>query len=155
PCPAVRAASCAAARRSSRVRRWAWQRVYRPVPAPASSFALTERRRTPYIPGMRNPWVGLVLLSTVAAVSSPSARAAEDLHAQGGIGLIAVTTNSASGALLVLEDAQHDQVDSGTTDRFGSLVFRYLTPGAYVVRDLASGESAQATVLAFDDLPDP
>ncbi|HLK11153.1 MAG TPA: CocE/NonD family hydrolase [Candidatus Binatia bacterium] len=95
----------------------------------------------------------LPLLLAVFASSPLAARA--NLHVQGGIRFVAVT-GSATGALLTLEDRRGDTVAQGTTDRFGSLLFRDLQPGrGYVVRDARSGETAAVSVLSFDDVPSP
>jgi hypothetical protein len=52
---------------------------------------------------------------------------------QVGIGFVAITGSSTGGAF-VLSDARGQEVRRGDLDRFGSLIFRELTPGAeYVV----------------------
>jgi predicted acyl esterase len=106
---------------------------------------------------MRTPWpkLALVFLLAPLALSPAAARGATTVQAQGGIRLVAVTS-SVSGALLTLEDHRGHQVAQGTTDRFGSLIFRELDPGrGYVVRDEASGDTVPVTVLSFKDRPDP
>ena len=103
---------------------------------------------------MRNPWSKLVLLLLAPMALASVASGATAIQAQGGIGLVAVTS-SVSGALLVLSDHRGHEVARGTTDRFGSLIFRELDPGrGYVVRDDASGDTVPVTVLAFKDHPD-
>jgi predicted acyl esterase len=106
---------------------------------------------------MRTPWpkLALVFLLAPLTLSPAAARGATTIQAQGGIRLVAVTS-SVSGALLTLEDPRGRQVAQGTTDRFGSLLFRELDPGrGYVVRDEASGDTVPVTVLSFKDRPDP
>ena len=103
---------------------------------------------------MRNPWSRLVLLLLAPMALASVASGATTIQAQGGIGLVAVTS-SVSGALLVLSDHRGHEVARGTTDRFGSLIFRELDPArGYVVRDDASGDTVPVTVLAFKDRPD-
>src|SRR5262244_1521164 len=105
---------------------------------------------------MRTPWLklALALFLITSAMASGAARAATTIQVQGGIRLVAVTS-SVSGALLTLEDRRGHQVAQGTTDRFGSLLFRELDPGnGYVVRDEASGDAVPVTVLSFKDKPD-
>ena len=103
---------------------------------------------------MRNLWSKLVLLLLAPMALASVASGATTIQAQGGIGLVAVTS-SVSGALLVLSDHRGHEVARGTTDRFGSLIFRELDPGrGYVVRDDASGDTVPVTVLAFKDRPD-
>ena len=95
----------------------------------------------------------VVVLSLVLAVAwTPRATA---FTLQGGIRFVAVT-DAPPGAALVLEDEHHATRGQGTTDRFGSLVFRDLAPGRYAVR-AASGDSAPTpvTVLGLDDRPHP
>ena len=103
---------------------------------------------------MRNLWSKLVLLLLAPMALASVASGATTIQAQGGIGLVAVTS-SVSGAMLVLSDHRGQEVARGTTDRFGSLIFRELDPGrGYVVRDDASGDTVPVTVLAFKDRPD-
>jgi len=103
---------------------------------------------------MRNPWSRLAFLLLAPMALASVASGATTIQAQGGIRLVAVTS-SVSGALLVLEDHRGHEVARGTTDRFGSLIFRELDPGrGYVVRDDASGDTVPVTVLAFKDRPD-
>src|SRR5262249_60884302 len=104
---------------------------------------------------MRTPWPKLALALTAFALTPAAARGATTIQAQGGIRLVAVTS-SVSGALLTLEDRRGHQVAQGTTDRFGSLLFRELDPGqGYLVRDETSGDTVPVTVLSFKDRPDP
>src|SRR5262249_41605588 len=103
---------------------------------------------------MRTPWPKLALALTAFALASGAARAATTIQAEGGIRLVAVTS-SVSGALLTLEDRRGHQVAQGTTDRFGSLLFRELDPRhGHVVRAGASGDTVRVTVLSFNDNPD-
>jgi len=103
---------------------------------------------------MRNPWSRLAFLLLAPMALASVASGATTIQTQGGIRLVAVTS-SVSGALLVLEDHRGHEVARGTTDRFGSLIFRELDPGrGYVVRDDASGDTVPVTVLAFKDRPD-
>ncbi len=101
--------------------------------------------------GTRTPLVFAVV--ALLAGGPTAARAA--FTVQGGIRFVAVTDGT-PGTELVLEDAHHAEVGRGTTDRFGSLIFRELDPGrGYVVRESAAGGTAYpVTVLAFDDHPD-
>jgi hypothetical protein len=104
---------------------------------------------------MRTRWLSLALPSLLTLLTLPAVLGATPIQVQGGISLVAVTS-SASGALLVLEDRRGHEVARGTTDRFGSLLFREIRPGrGYVVRDVASGDTIPVTVLSFDDRPDP
>lgn len=74
------------------------------------------------------------------------------LDVQPGIGFVAIT-GQAEGTQLVLEDAQHHDLESGLADRFGSLVFRELTQGAqYYVRE-PNNATTPFTVLRFEDHP--
>jgi len=95
------------------------------------------------------------LLCALAAAALATATSAVAFEARAGIAFVAVT-GSSEGSELVLEDANGNEVERGTADRFGSLVFRELEQGgAYVVRDAGSGGAAvPVTVLRFDDHPD-
>ncbi len=91
-------------------------------------------------------------VAIVLACASSAAQAA--MQVQGGIEFVAVTWASPEGALLVLENRRGTEVGRGTSDRFGSLVFRELAPGrGYTVRNETTGERAAVTVLAFEDHP--
>ncbi len=97
------------------------------------------------------PRLALLLLLALWAV--PRAVFSAAIQVRGGIGLVSVTS-SVEGALLTLEDRRGREVGRGTTDRFGSLIFRELEPGhGYLVRNAASGETTPVTVLDFDDRP--
>jgi len=88
-------------------------------------------------------------LGLVAALTGVAA--AYDV--QEGIGFVAIS-NSSPGASFVLDDAKGNQVQQGTVDSQGALVFRELGEGnSYVVR-LANGESTDVTTLVFEDHPD-
>ena len=95
------------------------------------------------------------LLCALAAPALATATSAVALEARAGIAFVAMT-GSPEGTELVLEDANGNEVERGTADRFGSLVFRELEQGgAYVVRDAGSGGAAvPVTVLRFEDHPD-
>ena len=74
------------------------------------------------------------------------------LDVQEGIGFVAIT-NQVEGTLLVLENAQHQDVDSGLVDALGSLVFRDLTQGAaYFVRE-PGGATTPVMIRRFEDHP--
>lgn len=81
-----------------------------------------------------------------------AARAAGALDVQLGIGFVALT-GQVEGTQLVLENAQHQEVDSGLVDRFGSLIFRDLTQGgAYFVRE-PGGVTTPVMIRRFEDHP--
>ena len=74
------------------------------------------------------------------------------LDVQSGIGFVAITGQT-EGTLLVLEDAQHQQIDSGLVDHLGSLIFRNLAEGAaYFVKE-PGGAETPVMVLRFEDTP--
>ncbi|MCC6763129.1 MAG: CocE/NonD family hydrolase [Deltaproteobacteria bacterium] len=74
------------------------------------------------------------------------------LDVQSGIGFVAIT-GEVEGTPLVLENAQHVDVQSGLVDRFGSLVFRDLGQGnAYFVRE-PGGATTAVTTRRFTDHP--
>jgi hypothetical protein len=95
-----------------------------------------------------------VVVSIVIALTT-SAPVHAAFQVQEGIGFVAVT-DSPEGVEMVLEDARGHEVGRGTTDRFGSLIFRDLAEGRnYVVREAAAGgATARVKVLNFDDHPD-
>jgi hypothetical protein len=95
----------------------------------------------------------LVVAALLVAVAPPPSHAAFRLQA--GIGFVAVT-DAPTGVELVLEDRRGREVARGTTDRFGSLIFRELRQGReYVVRDAAGGGNrTPVRVLRFADHPD-
>jgi predicted acyl esterase len=73
---------------------------------------------------------------------------------QGGIEFVAIT-GTTPGTELVLDDWNQREVERGTSDRFGSLIFRYLRGGrTYSVREAAGGGSVPVDVLSFRDHPD-
>ncbi len=81
-------------------------------------------------------------------VAAPAAA----LDLQSGIGFVAIT-NQVEGTQLVLENAQHQDVQTGVVDHLGSLVFRDLGEGvAYFVREPDDTRTA-ATTLRFLDHP--
>lgn len=91
-----------------------------------------------------------VLSSALLALCVAAPAAALDV--QSGIGFIAIT-GQVEGTELVLEDASHQDIDSGLADRFGSLVFRELTQGAaYFVRE-PGGATTPVMVRRFEDHP--
>jgi predicted acyl esterase len=74
------------------------------------------------------------------------------LDVQSGIGFVAIT-GQLEGTPLVLENAQHQDVQSGLVDRFGSLIFRDLTQGAaYFVRE-PGGATTTVAVRRFEEHP--
>jgi predicted acyl esterase len=90
------------------------------------------------------------------AAAAPPVLAADfptDFQIRPGVELVTITSSSVAGALLSLEDRKGNEVARGTTDRFGSLLFRELTPGKYAVRDVTSGKTVPVTVLALQDRP--
>ncbi len=102
---------------------------------------------------MRTLWTPFALCLLVLSLAPRSAYPAR-FEAHGGIDFVAVTSSSVEGALLTLEDRRGREVGRGTTDRFGSLVFRELAPGhGYVVHDVSTGDSIPVTVLDFKDHP--
>ena len=92
----------------------------------------------------------LSIIVPLVALAGAPARAALQVHP--GIGFIAVT-DAAPGTEVVLQDRRHADVGRGTTDRFGSFIFRDLRQGGrYVVSDGA--DVMPVTVLRFRDHPD-
>ncbi|HEX6131591.1 MAG TPA: CocE/NonD family hydrolase, partial [Actinomycetota bacterium] len=72
---------------------------------------------------------------------------------QAGIGFVAITGSSAGGSF-VLADARGREVARGDLDRFGSLIFRDLTPGAeYVVTGGDPVASRRVRLLELEDHP--
>jgi predicted acyl esterase len=94
--------------------------------------------------------VALLVLLVPLAAAPPAAAA---LTAQAGIGFIAVS-GAAPGLALVLRDRHGAQVQQGTTDSFGSFIFRDLTQGARYVVGAAGSADTPVTVLRFADHPD-
>ena len=93
-----------------------------------------------------------VHVSTVLALLVAVPALALDL--QTGIGFVAIT-NQVPGTQLVLEDAQHQQLDSGLADAMGSLIFRDLEQGtSYFIRE-PGGATTPFAVRRFEDHPDP
>lgn len=81
----------------------------------------------------------VVLVIVVALLYGGPSIARAAFQVQGGIGFVAVT-GAPEGLELALDDPGHAEVGRGTTDRFGSLIFRDLAPGlGYVVRETAAG----------------
>ncbi len=82
-------------------------------------------------------------------VATPAAAA---VTVQEGIGFVAIT-GQVEGTELVLENAQHQDVDSGLVDAFGTLIFRDLAQGAqYFVRE-PGGALTPLTIRRFEDHP--
>src|SRR5262245_27789784 len=103
---------------------------------------------------MRTLWPRLALLLLLACSAIPRQALSARFEAHPGIGFVAVTSSSVEGALLTLDDRRGREVGRGTSDRFGSLIFRELEPGHdYVVTDVETGETIPATVLDFNDHP--
>ncbi len=101
----------------------------------------------------RDGWgVSTVLALLATLVVAPAGAATFDV--QGGIGFVAVS-GAPPDLALVLEDSQRREVGRGTTDRFGSLIFRELEQRrTFIVRELAAGGSTKAVrTLEFDDHP--
>ncbi|HXJ33422.1 MAG TPA: CocE/NonD family hydrolase [Candidatus Eisenbacteria bacterium] len=95
----------------------------------------------------------VVLLFAVALLGSTPQPVRAALRAQAGIGFVAVL-DTTPGTEVVLQDRRGLEVGRGTTDAFGSFIFRELAQGEqYTVR--AGGSSTTAKVLSFDDTPDP
>ncbi len=98
----------------------------------------------------------VLLLSLLAlfAAAPPPARAA--VQVQAGIGFVALT-GAEPGVTVVLADRRQREVARGTTDRFGSLLFRDLERGRdYLVRqDGGADPGTRVGVLDLDDRPDP
>lgn len=104
-----------------------------------------DRRR---IPARCRPTVWLL---SVAALATPALAPAFELQA--GIGFLAIT-GAREGSELLLERPDGAELARGNADRFGSLIFRELEQGrTYNVRESASGRTASATVLVFEDHP--
>jgi len=74
---------------------------------------------------------------------------------QVGIGFVAVL-EAPEGDEFVLRDGRGDVLGRGTADRFGSLIFRDLTPGArYVVEGGDPAASMPVVLRVLEDHPDP
>jgi predicted acyl esterase len=97
----------------------------------------------------------MIRMLAVALVAGQAATAAA-LVVKPGIGFVAVT-DGVEGNTVVLETPGGAEVQRGTVDRFGSLMFIELEQGApYVVRDLTAGGPAMpVTPLRFEDHPPP
>jgi uncharacterized protein len=100
----------------------------------------------------QRPRLALLLLLACSAVPREALSARFEAHP--GIAFVALTSSSVEGALLTLQDRRGREVGRGTTDRFGSLIFRELEPGHdYVVNDVETGETIPVTILDFNDHP--
>jgi len=97
------------------------------------------------------PMRRLIVLLLFALVWSASAHA---FQVQPGIGFVAIS-DATPGTELVLVDQKQREVNRGTTDSYGSLIFRDLKQGGrYSVRPSAGGGAASPfTVLEFRDHP--
>jgi uncharacterized protein len=103
---------------------------------------------------MRTQRPRLALLLLLACSAIPRQALSARFEARPGINFVALTSSSVEGALLTLQDRRGREVGRGTTDRFGSLIFRELEPGhGYVVTDVETGETIPVTILDFDDHP--
>jgi predicted acyl esterase len=90
----------------------------------------------------------------LAALPLLAAHTASAFQVQPGIGLVAVL-DAGEGTEIVLESTGGTEVQRGTADRFGSLVFRELPQGeSYVVRAVEEPAGLPVTVLRFEDHPD-
>jgi predicted acyl esterase len=95
------------------------------------------------------------ILLSIALLAGARAPALAASQVQAGIGFIAVT-GAAPGVELVLQDRRHREVGRGSTDRFGSFIFRDLEQGGrYVLAASDSDAPLPVTVLDFDRHPDP
>ncbi len=91
--------------------------------------------------------VSSALLALCLAVPATAA-----VTVQPGIGFVAIT-GQVPGTSLVLENAQHQDVETGLVDAAGSLIFRELTEGAaYFVRE-PGGATTPVMILRFEDHP--
>src|SRR5262245_30224398 len=100
----------------------------------------------------QRPRLALLLLLACSAIPRPALSARFEVHP--GINFVAVTSSSVEGAMLTLRDRRGHEVGRGTTDRFGSLIFRELEPGhGYVVNNVETGETIPVTALDFNDHP--
>jgi predicted acyl esterase len=105
----------------------------------------------PVAMSIRRASVPLLVLALLSTGLPPAARAALDVQA--GIGFVAVH-DAPVGVEVVLEDDHGQEVGRGTTDTYGSLIFRELEQGAhYVLRETASGDTTPVTVLVFGHNP--
>lgn len=100
----------------------------------------------------RHEWVRSIGLVVAVAIAAPAW--AFDL--QEGIGFVAVR-GGIEGNVVALETPGGQELQRGTVDRFGSLIFRELGEGnSFRVRDLTAGGGGQsATTLVFENHPDP
>jgi predicted acyl esterase len=107
------------------------------VPGRPASPGPTAAHPTPHRPG----------------AGAPAGDATWDV--QVGIGFVAITGSSTGGAFVV-SDTHGREVGGGTLDRFGSLIVRYLVPGAtYVVSGGAPPTSRTVRILRLEDRPPP
>ncbi len=90
-------------------------------------------------------------LLVVVAMSTP----ADAFDLQPGIGFIAVH-DAIVGTELAIQDADGLEIERGTVDSYGSLIFNELLQGAtYTIRDVAAVQDAMsATTLIFENHPD-
>jgi predicted acyl esterase len=95
-----------------------------------------------------------ILLAAATLAWRPLPAAAYQV--QSGIGFLAVT-GATVGATIALEDAKGTELQRGTADAYGSLIFRELKQGGrYVIHDTSpGGTDTPVTVRRFKDRPDP
>jgi hypothetical protein len=96
--------------------------------------------------------IAAALLSLRSRDRSRAGRAA--LQVQAGIGIVAVSGLD-PGVEVVLQDRKGREVGRGTTDRFGSFMFRELEQGARYSLRAGSADPVSVTVLEFGHNPDP
>lgn len=95
----------------------------------------------------------LALLPVAFAIVAAALPGVADAYkVQEGIGFVAIY-DSSPGAAFTLEDATGAQVQQGTVDSQGALVFRELGEGNDYVVTPSNGEPTDATTLVFEEHP--
>lgn len=102
--------------------------------------------------------VGLLALGTVglAPTPAPAVDPSPPFAARGSVEQLAVTHATPGAGIALLEAASGTTVATGTTDAFGSHLFRDVVPGTYLVEVTTGGTttaSAPVTVLDPGDAP--
>lgn len=91
-----------------------------------------------------------LVLGIAVSLAGAVRPAAATVAVQGGIRFVAISGANV-GVEMALRDRRNKEVGRGTTDAFGSLLFRELDPGAYTLEN--GGDETDVKVLAFGDHP--